>query len=126
MEKKGLAIAPHSLAVVLSRASGHDGEEESPLQQPPPSGYEVFADFKGTNMRQFWNHALTRALTEVFFLGWIAEHVLLIHGREVHLQVLRNGWTRRTLKPPPGFYIRCLVLPTAELETLTCGVTKVP
>ncbi|XP_061882654.1 storkhead-box protein 2 isoform X1 [Entelurus aequoreus] len=114
MEEKGLAIAPHSLAVVLSRASGQNGKESSPLSpsvsalSSPHAGFQVFVDFKATNMQHFWNLALTRALAEVFFLGWIDEHVLLIHGREVHLQVLRNGWTRRTLKPPPGFHIRCI------------------
>ncbi|XP_061535396.1 storkhead-box protein 2 isoform X1 [Phycodurus eques] len=104
-----LGIAPHSLAVVLSRVSGHREDENSvqPTVPPPPvpAGYQVFADFKATNMRHFWNQALTRALVEVFFLGWLQEHVLLISGREDHLQVLRNGWTRRTLKAPPGFHI---------------------
>lgn len=86
---------------------------------PPPSavpsvasrhhtGFEVFANFKAVNMQHFWNKALTQALSEIFFLGWIDEHVLLIQGKEVHLQVLRNGWTRRTLKPPKGFDIKCI------------------
>ncbi|TNN89660.1 Storkhead-box protein 1 [Liparis tanakae] len=59
-------------------------------------------------MQLFWNQALTRALSEIFFLGWIDERVLLIQGEEVHLQVLRNGWTRRTLRPPQGFDIQCI------------------
>ncbi|XP_026158901.1 storkhead-box protein 1-like [Mastacembelus armatus] len=116
-----LQIAPHSLALVLSRVRKED-EEGSP---PPPSssssptvlpvksqhhtGYEVFANFKAVNMQHFWNKALTHALSEIFFLGWIDEHVLLIQGKEVHLQVLRNGWNRRTLKPPQGFDIKCIV-----------------
>lgn len=109
---KFLQIAPHSLALVLSRLCGGDGED-SP--SPPAllsvnlkhhSGYEVFANFKAVNMQHFWNKALTHALTEIFFLGWIDEHVLLIQGKEVHLQVLRNGWTRRTLQPPEGFDIK--------------------
>ncbi|XP_049577206.1 storkhead-box protein 2 isoform X1 [Syngnathus scovelli] len=111
MEEKVLGIAPHSLAVVLSKLSGHRKDETSvtpPVPAAVAAGYQVFADFKATNMQHFWNQALTRALAEVFFLGWLDEHVLLIRGREDHLQVLRNGWTRRTLKAPPGFHITSL------------------
>ncbi|XP_054865881.1 storkhead-box protein 2 isoform X1 [Amphiprion ocellaris] len=111
--EKFLQIAPHSLALVLSRVCGEDEEDSTPPSsaQPPvkfqhQSGYEVFASFKAVNMLHFWNKALTHALSEVFFLGWIDEQVLLIQGKEVHLQVLRNGWTRRTLKPPQGFDIK--------------------
>ncbi|XP_075948048.1 storkhead-box protein 2 [Anarhichas minor] len=115
--EKSLPVAPHSLALVLSRVRGED-EGDSPLSSSPSpplsvkvqphSGYEVFANFKSVNMQHFWNKALTHALCEMFFLGWIDEHVLLIQGKEVHLQVLRNGWTRRTLKPPQGFAITCI------------------
>lgn len=110
--EKLLQVAPHSLALVLS-----DKEESSSSSSSTAvlsvkfqhhSGYEVFASFKAVNMQHFWNKALTQALSEIFFLGWIDEHVLLVRGREVHLQVLRNGWTRRTLKPPQGFDIKCI------------------
>ncbi|KAG7486883.1 hypothetical protein JOB18_041363 [Solea senegalensis] len=122
--EKSLQISPHSLALVLSRVS-RDYEQESSSSSSSSSpkavlsvnlqqyhsyttGYEVFANFKAVNVQHFWNKALTHALSEIFFLGWIDEHVLLIQGKEVHLQVLRNGWTRRTLKPPQGFNIKCI------------------
>ncbi len=44
-------------------------------------------------------------------MGWIDEHVLLIQGKEDHLEVLREGWTRRALKPPRGFEIKCIGKP---------------
>lgn len=113
--EKSLHVAPHSLALVLRREDEEDPPSSSPLTPSVLSvklqhhtGYEVFANFKAVNMQHFWNKALTDALSEVFFLGWIDEHVLLIQGEEVHLQVLRNGWTRRTLKPPQGFDIKCI------------------
>ncbi|XP_026216398.1 storkhead-box protein 2 isoform X2 [Anabas testudineus] len=129
--EKFLQIAPHSLALVLSQVCVEVGED--PSSPPPPSsssppppcvnsqhhaGYEVFANFKAVNMQHFWNKALTHALSEIFFLGWIHEHVLLIQGKEIHLQVLRNGWTRRTLKPPQGFEIKCIGVPTPSSEVL--------
>ncbi|KAK5865720.1 hypothetical protein PBY51_019967 [Eleginops maclovinus] len=109
--EKFLLVSPHSLALVLSQLGGED--EPDPPSSPPKleqrvTGYEVFANFKAVNMQHFWNKALTLALTEIFFLGWIDEHVLLIQGKEVHLQVLRNGWTRRTLKAPQGYDIKCI------------------
>nr|XP_046226527.1 storkhead-box protein 1-like [Scatophagus argus] len=112
--EKFLQVAPHSLALVLSQVCPEEDKEDSSSPAVPPvklqhhSGYEVFAHFKAANMQHFWNKALTHALSEIFFLGWIDERVLLIQGKEVHLQVLRNGWTRRTLKPPQGFDIDCI------------------
>lgn len=112
--EKFLQVAPHSLALVLSQVCTED-EGHSPSSAAVLSGklqhhcgYEVFANFKAVNMQHFWNKALTHSLSEIFFLGWIDERVLLIQGKEVHLQVLRNGWTRRTLKPPQGFDIKCI------------------
>ncbi|KAM8968732.1 storkhead-box protein 2 isoform 2-T2 [Sarcophilus harrisii] len=131
---KFLQIAPHSLAIVLSQAGGPAtvkpaalveqgasapalGQSQlQQLQQPPQGrqlarhhiGYEIFADFKAENMQHFWNKKVTAAVAETFFLGWIDEQVLLIQGKEEHLEALREGWMRRALKPPTGFLIRCL------------------
>uniref|UniRef100_A0A3B3Y520 Winged helix Storkhead-box1 domain-containing protein n=1 Tax=Poecilia mexicana TaxID=48701 RepID=A0A3B3Y520_9TELE len=123
-------ITPLSLALVLSRVCGED-EKGSPSSSPPPpdaaevweklehhTGYEVFASFKAVNMQHFWNKALIEALSEVFFLGWIDERVLLLQSQEAHLQQLRNAWTRRTLQPPQGFHIRCIGVPTPSPEVL--------
>lgn len=123
--EKFLHVAPHSLALVLSELCRKD-EGDSPSSSPAVrsvnlehhTGYEVFANFKAVNMQHFWNKALTHALSEIFFLGWIDEHVLLIQGKEVHLQVLRNGWTRRTLKPPQGFDIKCIGGYVGSSETI--------
>lgn len=103
-------VAPHSLALVLSPVGTEEKRDSAspPASQQHHSGYDVFASFKAVNTQHFWNKALTHALTEVFFLGWIAERVLLIQGKEIHLQVLRNGWTRRTLKAPQGFDIQTI------------------
>ncbi|KAF6084962.1 storkhead box 2 [Phyllostomus discolor] len=116
--EKFLQIAPHSLAIVLGPAEGPAGERSGPAPLAPPAqprqlsrhhiGYEIFADFKAENMQHFWNKKVTAAVAETFFLGWIDEQVLLIQGKEEHLEVLREGWTRRALRPPSGFHIRCL------------------
>lgn len=104
---KFLQIAPHSLAVVLSppaRVVPATGEK----MQRQDTGYQVFADFKAENMQHFWNKRVTDAIAEVFFLGWVDRHVLLIQGKEPHLEVLREAWMRRSLKPPKNFSIKYL------------------
>lgn len=104
-----LQIAPHSLAIVLSREAVGAGVSESDALPRHHAGYEIFADFKAENTQQHvWNQRITEAVSETFFLGWIDEHVLLIQGKEDHLEVLREGWMRRSLNPPRGFTIKYL------------------
>lgn len=76
--EKFLQIAPHSLALVLGRDNAQRGKAEEGEAQSlavnlehQRSGYDVFASFKAVNTQHFWNKALTHALSEVFFLGWI-------------------------------------------------------
>uniref|UniRef100_A0A8C5QHD8 Storkhead-box protein 1 n=1 Tax=Leptobrachium leishanense TaxID=445787 RepID=A0A8C5QHD8_9ANUR len=112
---KFLQIAPHSLAVVLNTRGASERLllSEDKLQRHHV-GYEIFADFKAENMQHFWNKKVTDAISETLFLGWIDEHVLLIQGKEEHLGVLREGWVRRSLRPPPGFDIKYLGKELAE------------
>ncbi|RMC14012.1 hypothetical protein DUI87_09098 [Hirundo rustica rustica] len=130
-----LQIAPHSLAIVLDAAAGGrpggdgaDGACAGPAAELGRHriGYEIFADFKRENMQHFWDRRATAAVAETFFLGWIDEQVLLVQGKEEHLEVLRQGWARRSLKPPSGFHIKCLggdrFLPHLPLESSWDGV----
>ncbi|KAM6075621.1 storkhead-box protein 1-like [Chlamydotis macqueenii] len=116
-----LQIAPHSLAIVLGAAAGGGRRPEAgggggggAGARPAAElghhriGYEIFADFKRENMQHFWDRRATAAVAETFFLGWIDEQVLLVQGKEEHLEVLRQGWARRSLKPPTGFRIECM------------------
>ncbi|KAM9399226.1 storkhead-box protein 2-like isoform 1-T1 [Salvelinus alpinus] len=105
---KFLQLAPHSLGIVLSRVGAEESPAVTDKLQQHHTGYDIFADFKAVNMQHFWNKKVTDAISETFFLGWIDEDVLLIQGKEHHLEVLREGWTRRALKPPGGFEIKCI------------------
>ncbi|XP_071599377.1 storkhead-box protein 1-like isoform X2 [Heliangelus exortis] len=121
-----LQIAPHSLAIVLDaavggRPGGGGGGGAGPAAELGRHriGYEIFADFKRENMQHFWDRRATAAVAETFFLGWIDEQVLLVQGKEEHLEVLRQGWARRSLKPPSGFHIKCLEL--SSFFILSCS-----
>uniref|UniRef100_A0A8C7MQX7 Storkhead box 2 n=1 Tax=Oncorhynchus kisutch TaxID=8019 RepID=A0A8C7MQX7_ONCKI len=105
---KFLQIAPHSLGIVLSRVGAEESPAVTDKLQQHHTGYEIFADFKAVNMQHFWNKKVTDAISETFFLGWIDQDVLLIQGKEHHLEGLREGWRRRALKPPGGFEIKCI------------------
>ncbi|XP_077158412.1 storkhead-box protein 2 isoform X1 [Paroedura picta] len=118
--EKFLQIAPHSLAVVLRPCAGRREEEAAAAASQTGRGaagralgrhrigYEIFADFKQENLQHFWNAKVTAAVAETFFLGWLDEQVLLIQGREEHLEALREGWARHSLQPPAGFRIQGL------------------
>ncbi|KAI5626784.1 storkhead-box protein 2-like isoform X1, partial [Silurus asotus] len=105
-----LQLAPHSLAIVLSRRAPAESRGVTESAEPPRhhTGYEVFAEFKALNTEHFWNKMVADAIAETFFLGWLDEHVLLIQGKEEHLEALREAWTRRSLKAPRGFDIKYL------------------
>ncbi|XP_072281128.1 storkhead-box protein 1 [Pyxicephalus adspersus] len=94
-----LQLAPTSLALVLCKLDG-TGEVDK--------GSQVFQDFQAANAKCFWNRRLVRAVSEVSFQGWLESWVLLVQGQSVHLEVLRDAWVRRALRPPRGFIITAL------------------
>ncbi|XP_004680888.1 PREDICTED: storkhead-box protein 1 isoform X2 [Condylura cristata] len=94
-------LAPGSLALVLCRLEAQEaagGAEE-------PGGRAVFRAFRRANTRCFWNSRLARAASRLAFLGWLRRGVLLVHAPPACLQVLREAWCRRALRPPRGFRI---------------------
>ncbi|XP_019479890.1 PREDICTED: storkhead-box protein 1 isoform X1 [Hipposideros armiger] len=97
-------LAPSSLALVLSRleAPGAVGGAEE------PGGRAVFRAFRRANARCFWNSRLARAASRLAFQGWLRRGVLLVHAPPASLQVLRDAWCRRALRPPRGFRIRAV------------------
>lgn len=94
-------LAPGSLALVLSRL-------ETPKAAgvaEDPGGHAVFRAFRRANARCFWNSRLARAASRLAFQGWLCRGVLLVHAPPASLQVLRDAWCRRALRPPRGFRI---------------------
>ncbi|OCT70064.1 storkhead-box protein 1 isoform X1 [Xenopus laevis] len=96
-------LTPNILALVLCRVEG-SREEEGDEEQ----GRRIFKDFQAANVKCFWNRRLVRAVSEVTFQGWLENWVLLLEGQSAELEVLRDSWVRRALRPPRGFIIRAL------------------
>ncbi|KAL2769736.1 storkhead-box protein 1 isoform a [Daubentonia madagascariensis] len=97
-------LAPGSLALVLCRLEAQKaagGAEE-------PGGRAMFRAFRRANARCFWNARLARAASRLAFQGWLRRGVLLVQAPPACLQVLRDAWRRRALRPPRGFRIRAV------------------
>lgn len=121
-------LAPGSLALVLSpREAGQAAGE--------PGGRALFRAFRRANARCFWNARLARAASRLAFLGWLRRGVLLVRAPQPCVQVLRDAWRRRALRPPRGFRItavgdvfpvqmspiaQCRFVPLAEV--LCCAI----
>ncbi|XP_074152673.1 storkhead-box protein 1 [Sminthopsis crassicaudata] len=126
-------LAPGSLALVLCRQERERGASGAPDPDPDPElgateasldellpagapetedgelgGRALFRAFRRANVRCFWNASLARAASRLAFQGWLRRGVLLVHGPPGSLQVLRDAWLRRALRPPRGFRIRAV------------------
>ncbi|XP_068927579.1 storkhead-box protein 1 [Petaurus breviceps papuanus] len=129
-------LAPGSLALVLCRQEQERGAAGAPEPDPElepgaaeasldellpagapgsletedgePGGRALFRAFRRANARCFWNARLARAASRLAFQGWLRRGVLLVHGPPGSLQVLRDAWLRRALRPPRGFRIRAV------------------
>ncbi|MBZ3885908.1 Storkhead-box protein 1 [Sciurus carolinensis] len=97
-------LAPGSLALVLCRLEA----QEAAGTVEEPGGRAVFRAFRRANARCFWNAKLARAASRLAFQGWLRRGVLLVHAPASSLQVLRDAWRRRALRPPRGFHIRAV------------------
>ncbi|KAM6185779.1 storkhead-box protein 1 [Rhynchocyon petersi] len=98
-------LAPGSLALVLCRLEPRAAAAGDPEEA---GGRAVFRAFCRANARCFWNPRLARAASRLAFLGWLRRGVLLVRAPPASLQVLRDAWGRRALRPPRGFRIRAL------------------
>ncbi|KAM5236662.1 storkhead-box protein 1 isoform 2-T2 [Ctenodactylus gundi] len=97
-------LAPGSLALVLCRLEARGAADA--LEEP--GGRAVFRAFRRANARCFWNAPLARAASRLAFQGWLRRAVLLVRAPPACLQVLRDAWRRRALRPPRGFRIRAV------------------
>ncbi|XP_032112052.1 storkhead-box protein 1 isoform X1 [Sapajus apella] len=97
-------LAPGSLALVLCRLEA----QKAAGAAEEPAGRAVFRAFRRANARCFWNARLARAASRLAFQGWLRRGVLLVCAPPACLQVLRDAWRCRGLRPPRGFRIRAV------------------
>ncbi|XP_054839929.1 storkhead-box protein 1 [Eublepharis macularius] len=102
--RRAVQLAPSSLALVLRRRREQDGGPGG----DEASGAAVFQAFRRANAACYWNAGLARAVARVWLQGWLRGGVLLLQGPAAPLQLLRDAWLRRALRPPEGFLIRAV------------------
>ncbi|XP_066478370.1 storkhead-box protein 1 [Tiliqua scincoides] len=112
--RRAVQLAPSSLALVLRRLQRERRREDLAATAAPPecdeeaSGAAVFQAFRRANAACYWNAGLARAVARVWLQGWLRGGVLLLQGPAAPLQLLRDAWLRRALRPPEGFLIRAV------------------
>ncbi|XP_069756946.1 storkhead-box protein 1 isoform X2 [Narcine bancroftii] len=123
-----------SLALVLGGAGVSASDTELPVGA---KAQRLFAELQAENARSPWNGRLVRAVAELQLLGWLDCGALLVGGPASHLEVLREAWIRRSLRPPRGFRIRAVgdvspipMMPIAQsqfvplTEVLCCVISE--
>ncbi|CAG0888423.1 unnamed protein product [Darwinula stevensoni] len=112
------------------RAGEQDDQDEDaiqPLNFDPETGwwmyengYLVYQSLQEANRDCWWNPALLEALKSLDYAGWANPGVLLVSGTPRSLDVLRDAYCRRVLRPPRGY----VIMGMGDVDH--CPMTSVP
>lgn len=66
----------------------------------------LFQQFVDTNKNCPWNPHLQESLTNIKLCGFLLPNTLLINGREIYIQTIKNAYARRVIQPPSGYSLQ--------------------
>ncbi|VDN25207.1 unnamed protein product [Gongylonema pulchrum] len=73
------------------------------------AGHKLFLSFIEENRASFWNVELVEAVEFLRYIGYLKPSTLFVTSKnDRYMQVLRDAWTRRFLKPANGYKIESL------------------
>ena len=67
------------------------------------SGIEVFKSFVYENKFCSWDPHLQESICKLKYLGYLYPHTLMVGGRGIYIDTVRNAWERKVLQPPCHF-----------------------
>ena len=100
-------LARRCLVVVCKekRSKRSDNSDSKEKEVEPPVGKELYDQWIDVNKDCFWNPHLEESIRNLKFVGHLQPYTLLISGRDIYLDTVRNAWGRRSLRPPSGLVL---------------------
>ena len=69
----------------------------------PTGGKAIFESFQAENGGCFWNPHLEESTKNLKYVGLLHPNTLLVGGRDIYLDTVKNAYARKVLRPPTGF-----------------------
>ena len=73
---------------------------------PPSDGKAIFDDFVWGNKDCYWDPHLKESVENLKYIGCLHPSTLLVGGRDIYIDTIKNAWARRVLRPPVGFTLQ--------------------
>ena len=83
----------------------HPGPDAGLDPTGPHSGKALFDSFLTENKDCYWNPHLEESVKNLKYIGLIHPNTLMVCGRDIYLDTVRNAWARRVLQAPGGYSI---------------------
>ena len=83
-----------------SSPSSGGKDQSTPPPPPPTTGHELYDQWIQRNKDCHWNPHLEESVRNLKFVGYLLPHTLLVGGRDIYLDTVRNAWSRRSLRAP--------------------------
>lgn len=70
-----------------------------------PTGKELFDQWVDANKDCFWNPHLEESIRNLKYVGYLQPYTILVSGRDIYLDTVRNAWGRRSLRAPQNLVL---------------------
>ena len=109
-----IVLSARSLAIVFKERKSKkcdlskSNDSRTPVTNEVKSGLELFNAFVNENNRCYWDPHLEESVTNLKYEGHVHPHTILVTGRDIYLDTVKNAWLRRAIRSPSGFTVHRL------------------